>query len=138
MHSSILQVILPVGISFYTFQTLSYSIDIYRGNLEATRDLLAIGAFVSFFPHLVAGSKCHWGQWGTALLLFIYAILGGSLFMLALWRTSALNPVLALKRHLGLYETLGDIPKRHGCSYRNHFPREAFAISSFSSYSVVR
>ena len=41
--------------------------------------------------------------------------------MLALWRTSALNPVLALKRHLGLYETLGDIPKRHGCSYRNHF-----------------
>ncbi len=39
MHASTLQVILPVGISFYTFQTLSYSIDIYRGNLEATRDL---------------------------------------------------------------------------------------------------
>ena len=55
MHASTLQVILPVGISFYTFQTLSYSIDIYRGNLKATRDPVAFGAFVSFFPQLVAG-----------------------------------------------------------------------------------
>jgi D-alanyl-lipoteichoic acid acyltransferase DltB (MBOAT superfamily) len=55
MHASTLQVILPVGISFYTFQTLSYSIDIYRGNLKATRDPVAFGAFVSFFPQLLAG-----------------------------------------------------------------------------------
>jgi D-alanyl-lipoteichoic acid acyltransferase DltB (MBOAT superfamily) len=55
MHASTLQVILPVGISLYTFQTLSYSIDIYRGNLKATRDPVAFGAFVSFFPQLVAG-----------------------------------------------------------------------------------
>ena len=55
MHASTLQVILPVGISFYTFQTLSYSIDIYRGNLKATRDPVAFAAFVSFFPQLVAG-----------------------------------------------------------------------------------
>ena len=55
MHASTLQVILPVGISFYTFQTLSYSIDIYRGNLKATRDPIAFAAFVSFFPQLVAG-----------------------------------------------------------------------------------
>ena len=50
-----LQVILPVGISFYTFQTLSYTIDIYRGKLEPTKDILAFFAFVSFFPQLVAG-----------------------------------------------------------------------------------
>lgn len=50
-----LQVILPVGISFYTFQTLSYSIDIYRGKLKPTRDFIAFAAFVSFFPQLVAG-----------------------------------------------------------------------------------
>jgi D-alanyl-lipoteichoic acid acyltransferase DltB (MBOAT superfamily) len=46
---------LPVGISFYTFQTLSYSIDLYRRKLEPTKDLIAFAAFVSFFLQLVAG-----------------------------------------------------------------------------------
>lgn len=50
-----LNIILPVGISFYTFQTMSYSIDIYRRKLEATKDFVAFSAFVSFFPQLVAG-----------------------------------------------------------------------------------
>ena len=50
-----LDVILPVGISFYTFQTLSYSIDVYRRKLEPTRDFVAFAAFVTFFPQLVAG-----------------------------------------------------------------------------------
>jgi len=50
-----LNIILPVGISFYTFQTLSYSIDIYRRKLEPTKDVIAFFAFVSFFPQLVAG-----------------------------------------------------------------------------------
>ena len=50
-----LKVILPVGISFYTFQTLSYSIDIYRRRLEPTQNLIDFAAFVSFFPQLVAG-----------------------------------------------------------------------------------
>lgn len=50
-----LQVILPVGISFYTFQTLSYTIDIYRNHLKPTRNLIDYIAFVSFFPQLVAG-----------------------------------------------------------------------------------
>ena len=48
-------IILPVGISFYTFQALSYSIDIYRGKIKASRNLLAFCAFISFFPQLVAG-----------------------------------------------------------------------------------
>ncbi|WP_367183313.1 MBOAT family protein [uncultured Aquimarina sp.] len=50
-----LKVILPVGISFYTFQTLSYSIDIYKAKLKPTKDFIAFAAFVSFFPQLVAG-----------------------------------------------------------------------------------
>lgn len=50
-----LNVILPVGISFYTFQTLSYTIDVYRRKLDATNDMVAFFAFVSFFPQLVAG-----------------------------------------------------------------------------------
>lgn len=50
-----LEIVLPVGISFYTFQTLSYTIDVYRKKLTPTRDFIAFSAFVSFFPQLVAG-----------------------------------------------------------------------------------
>ncbi|NHE58593.1 MBOAT family O-acyltransferase [Cyclobacterium plantarum] len=55
IKASSLNIILPVGISFYTFQTLSYSIDVYKRKLEPTKDFLAFSAFVSFFPQLVAG-----------------------------------------------------------------------------------
>ncbi|MBS2212131.1 MBOAT family protein [Carboxylicivirga mesophila] len=50
-----LNIILPVGISFYTFQTLSYTIDVYKRKLTPTNDFVAFAAFVSFFPQLVAG-----------------------------------------------------------------------------------
>ena len=50
-----LNIVLPVGISFYTFQTLSYTIDVYKRKLDPTNDLIAFMAFVSFFPQLVAG-----------------------------------------------------------------------------------
>lgn len=50
-----LNIILPVGISFYTFQTLSYSIDVYKGKFKPTKDIIAFFAFVAFFPQLVAG-----------------------------------------------------------------------------------
>ena len=50
-----LNIVLPVGISFYTFQTLSYSIDVYKRKLEPTKDIISFFAFVSFFPQLVAG-----------------------------------------------------------------------------------
>ena len=50
-----LNIILPVGISFYTFQALSYTIDVYRGMIRATKDIVEFFAFISFFPQLVAG-----------------------------------------------------------------------------------
>lgn len=50
-----LNIILPVGISFYTFQTLSYSIDVYKRKLAPTTDVVAFSTYVSFFPQLVAG-----------------------------------------------------------------------------------
>lgn len=53
--SLLLKIILPVGISFYTFQALSYSIDVYRQKIEPTKDIIAFFAFISFFPQLVAG-----------------------------------------------------------------------------------
>ena len=55
INSFSLKIILPVGISFYTFQALSYSIDVYRGNIKPTKDIIAFFAFISFFPQLVAG-----------------------------------------------------------------------------------
>ncbi|WP_430813455.1 MBOAT family O-acyltransferase [Carboxylicivirga sp. RSCT41] len=55
INANSLNIILPVGISFYTFQTLSYTIDIYKRKLEPTQDFVSFAAFVSFFPQLVAG-----------------------------------------------------------------------------------
>ncbi|WP_197451939.1 MBOAT family O-acyltransferase [Rosistilla carotiformis] len=55
LDAATLNIVLPVGISFYTFQTLSYTLDIYAGRMKSTRDPLAFFAFVAFFPQLVAG-----------------------------------------------------------------------------------
>jgi D-alanyl-lipoteichoic acid acyltransferase DltB (MBOAT superfamily) len=55
LQATSLKIILPVGISFYTFQALSYSIDVYRKKIEPTKDVVSFFAFVSFFPQLVAG-----------------------------------------------------------------------------------
>ena len=51
----LLKLALPVGISFYTFQCLSYTIDVYRGNVQPQRNLIAFGAYVALFPQLIAG-----------------------------------------------------------------------------------
>lgn len=55
IHPGLIHVILPVGISFYTFQTMSYTIDIYRGQLKPTHHFFDFALFVAFFPQLVAG-----------------------------------------------------------------------------------
>jgi alginate O-acetyltransferase complex protein AlgI len=55
LHPSRLDVLLPIGISFYTFESLSYTIDVYRGRLEPIRNFLKFAFFLTFFPHLVAG-----------------------------------------------------------------------------------
>lgn len=54
-NEPLLRVVLPVGISFYTFQTMSYTIDVYRRRLEPVRSLLVFATFVAYFPQLVAG-----------------------------------------------------------------------------------
>ncbi|UCH36035.1 MAG: MBOAT family protein [Armatimonadota bacterium] len=55
-------IVLPLGISFYTFQTMSYSLDVYRGAREPTRDWLNFALYVTFFPQLVAGPIVRSGQ----------------------------------------------------------------------------
>jgi len=55
INTSVLEIMLPVGISFYTFQSMSYSIDVYHAKLKAERSFINFAFFVSFFPQLVAG-----------------------------------------------------------------------------------
>jgi alginate O-acetyltransferase complex protein AlgI len=55
VNMPLLRILLPVGISFYTFQAMSYTIDVYKGELRARRSLIDLAVFISFFPHLVAG-----------------------------------------------------------------------------------
>ena len=57
-----LRILLPVGISFYTFQSLSYTIDVYRGRVEAERDFVRTALYISFFPQLVAGPIVKAGE----------------------------------------------------------------------------
>lgn len=53
---------LPVGISFYTFQTMSYVIDVYRGNINVQKDIISFGTYVTMFPQLVAGPIVKYGE----------------------------------------------------------------------------
>lgn len=55
MTIPLMELALPVGISFYTFQTMSYTIDVYRGNTKVQNNIIAFGAYVSMFPQLIAG-----------------------------------------------------------------------------------
>ena len=55
LHPTTLNLLLPVGISFYTFQTLSYVIDVYKGDVPAEHHFGKYATFISFFPQLVAG-----------------------------------------------------------------------------------
>ncbi|QSX07079.1 MBOAT family protein [Sedimentibacter sp. zth1] len=55
LNISLLRLILPLGISFYTFQTMSYTIDVYRGKVKAERNIINFGTFVTMFPQLIAG-----------------------------------------------------------------------------------
>jgi alginate O-acetyltransferase complex protein AlgI len=84
-----LGIILPVGISFYTFESLSYVIDVYRRRIAASRSVLDYGLYVTFFPHLVAGPILRYGEFepqcaaekpwrttalGKGLTLFVYGL----------------------------------------------------------------
>ena len=109
-----LRLALPVGISFYTFQCLSYTIDVYRGNVESQKNPISFGAYVSLFPQLIAGpivryvdvarelgSRDHtWENVGLGLRRFIVGlakkiiIADNIAFLLTLFRSSADKSVL--------------------------------------------
>lgn len=61
LHGFISGIALPIGISFYTFEGISYVVDVYRGDLPVERNLLRYAFFISFFPHLIAGPIVRYG-----------------------------------------------------------------------------
>jgi alginate O-acetyltransferase complex protein AlgI len=61
LHGFLNGIVLPIGISFYTFEGISYVVDVYRGHLKAERDPLRYAFFISFFPHLIAGPIVRYG-----------------------------------------------------------------------------
>jgi alginate O-acetyltransferase complex protein AlgI len=100
VEPTLLHVMLPVGISFYTFQTLSYTIDVYRGKLEATRDPIGFFAFVAFFPPLVAGPIARASHLLPQILAprkFDYpaAVVGLRLILWGIFKKVAIADVLA-------------------------------------------
>lgn len=114
VNVSSLEVILPVGISFYTFQTLSYTIDVYKRKLEPTRNFVDFTGFVSFFPQLVAGPI----ERATHLLPQFYfpkrftyaaAVLGGRLILIGLFKKVVIADNCAPYADYAFdhYETLG-------------------------------
>src|SRR6185437_1297845 len=62
LHAFVNGIVLPIGISFYTFEGISYLVDVYRGTLRAERDPLRYAFFISFFPHLIAGPIVRYGK----------------------------------------------------------------------------
>ena len=62
LQKPVLNIVLPLGISFYTFQTISYSVDVYRKLIPAEKDIILYGCFVTFFPQLVAGPILRGGE----------------------------------------------------------------------------
>ena len=58
LHIPLLRVALPIGISFYTFQILSYVVDVYRGDVKAQRNFIDLAAYVAMFPQLIAAPSC--------------------------------------------------------------------------------
>jgi len=107
--------ILPAGISFYTFQTMSYMIDIYRGQASAQHDFWCFASFVSFFPHLVAGPLTRHDQlipqlkqaekqgieprWDAAVFLFFIGLCKKTLLADPIGRL--IDPVIANTRMMG-------------------------------------
>src|SRR6266540_7172549 len=68
LHAFLNGVVLPIGISFYTFEGISYAADVFRGKLQAERSLLRYSFFISFFPHLIAGPIVRYGMLRPQLL----------------------------------------------------------------------
>lgn len=139
IEASTLHIILPVGISFYTFQTLSYTIDIYRKKIHPTRDVLSFFAFVAFFPQLVAGPI----ERASSLLpqfhrtyIFNYDQVKSGLLLMALGLFKKM--VIADRASIYVNEVYGNVGDYDGVAYSIATIFFAFQIyCDFSGYSDI-
>nr|WP_321229333.1 MBOAT family O-acyltransferase [uncultured Psychroserpens sp.] len=139
LEVSTLNIILPVGISFYTFQTLSYTIDIYRKQLKPTNDLLAFSAFVSFFPQLVAGPierASHLLPQFYKTYKFNYKLVKSGLLLMAFGLFKKM--VIADRAALYVNEVYNNVDDYGGVGYLYATVLFAFQIyCDFSAYSDI-
>ena len=139
LEVSTLNIILPVGISFYTFQTLSYTIDIYRKQIGPTNNLLAFSAFVSFFPQLVAGpierAKHLLPQFFT-IHKFNYKLVKSGLLLMAFGLFKKM--VIADRAAIYVNEVYNNVDDYGGVGYTYATILFAFQIyCDFSGYSDI-
>ena len=139
IEASTLDIILPVGISFYTFQTLSYTIDIYRKQIKPTNNLLAFSAFVSFFPQLVAGpierAKHLLPQFFT-IHKFNYKLVKSGLLLIAFGLFKKM--VIADRAAIYVNEVYNNVDDYGGVGYAYATLLFAFQIyCDFSGYSDI-
>ncbi len=139
VNPSSLNIILPVGISFYTFQSMSYAIDIYRGRLTPTKDLIQFLAFVSFFPQLVAGPierATHLLPQFTHLKQFSYELATKGLKIM-LWGLF-MKVVVADRLALYVQSVYGNVEHHTGWSFMVATVFFAFQIyCDFGGYSLI-
>ncbi len=135
-----LDLVLPVGISFYTFQTLSYTIDIYRGELEPIESPLHFALFVSFFPQLVAGPIVRARDFLPQLLVepryeperhgaALFMILGGMVKKIAIANYLAVNLVDRVFENPDLYSSVETLAAVYGYALQIY--------CDFSGYSDI-
>lgn len=134
-----LEIILPVGISFYTFQSMSYAFDIYRRKLVPTKDLVAFLAFVSFFPQLVAGPierASHLLPQFSRKKIFDYTMMSGGLKIM-LWGFF-MKVVVADRLSLYVDAVYGNVGLHTGWSYMTATFFFAIQIyGDFGGYSLI-
>lgn len=128
---------LPVGISFYTFQTMSYTIDVYRGETPVQKDLIAFGAYVSMFPQLIAGPIVKYkdveAELGHRILNFSDGYYGIERFIIGLGKKVLLANQIGL-----LWEEIQKIPVAEMTTLTAWLGSLAFVLQlyfDFSGYS---
>lgn len=117
---------LPLGISFFTFQSISYAIDVYRGNLRAERNLIRYATYVAFFPQMISGPICRAGSLIPQLaspptVTMRHITSGASMFLTGLFKK------VALADYLGMY-----VDRIYGAPEDFQFPALAMATFAFS------
>ena len=136
-HAPTLRVILPVGISFYTFQSISYTIDVYRRRLPACRSLVDFALFVAFFPQLVAGPIVRATD-------FLPQLARNPVFASIRWRRCALVFLIGYVKKAVIADHVGEAIDPYFAEPGSHGPRDAWLAAllytvqnycDFSGYS---